>query len=463
MSKGSIFIGGSLIQKQKSGGRTLIAVFEMVCLVNLRRACLDSNNLSGTLPNSISNHKYLRVLSLPGCNLFGKIPSSLRNLSYLTKLDLFENGFTGELPVLIGNLRRQTDLQIAFNSLNGNFPRMLLNLSELTRIIFRSNHFEGMLPSNLSNLSKLVYFDMSGNSFSGPIPSSLFMMSSLTHLALVRNDFSGPLEIGKGVVDFSIFLHLKSLTSLDLSYLNTQSSNNFFGGEIPRTICDMVSLDTLVLSNNHFNSSIPQCFENFNATLSVLHLQNNIISGTFPEETISDHLISLDVGHRLTISYQENFPNYFVYWSAMASVVDIVDRAWSRIAGRGSRYHHNSVDLTYKGLKMDKLCHHKDERGLRFKDQANFNRAMLGKNYGFSNDDISGMHHPWNRLNHTHHLMDGAVLSQLDLCAFSHQRDINNMELSGNPGCSGSGRCKDYRKYTIELEPFGRPRWMALH
>ncbi|KAF8074313.1 hypothetical protein N665_1114s0003 [Sinapis alba] len=328
----------------------------------LQSLSLDSNNLSGTLPNSISNLKYLRVLSLPGCNLFGKIPSSLGNLSYLTNLDPFENGFTGELPGSMGNLRRLTDLQLGFNNLNGNFPVMLFNLSELTRIIFRSNHFEGILPSNLSSLTKLVNFDMSENSFSGPVPSSIFMMPSLIHLALVRNDFSGPLEIGNipspsqlrelslgennfsGPISRSIF-KLVGLRSLDLSYWNTckdistnqirgqvpewlwklpvlryvnisqnsfssfegpphviqrsekymldissntfrdfpllpnstiffLGSNNLFLGEIPRKICDMVSLDTLVLSQNNFNGSIPQCFENFNTTLSVLHLQN---------------------------------------------------------------------------------------------------------------------------------------------------------------------------------------------
>ncbi|KAF2618179.1 hypothetical protein F2Q68_00039100 [Brassica cretica] len=225
------------------------------------------------------------------------------------------------------------------NSTNGNFPLMLLNLSELTRIIFRSNHFEGMLPSNLSNLSKLVYFDMSGNSFSGPIPSSLFMMSSLTHLALVRNDFSGPLEIGKGVVDFSIFLHLKSLTSLDLSYLNTRSSNNFFGGEIPRTICDMTHnqlsrelpkslincarLEFLNMEDNMFNDMF-SLWLSLLPNLQILVLRSNEFHGPIssPRDSLSfPKLRIFDISEN---SFTGVLPSYyFVYWSAMASVVDI--------------------------------------------------------------------------------------------------------------------------------------------
>jgi len=447
-------------------------------LQHLHNLDLGSNNFSGILPDSIGNLKYLRVLSLGDCNLFGKIPSSLGNLSYLTNLDLSFNDFTGELPDSMGHLNKLTELHLGSAKLSGNFPSMLLNLSEITLIDLGSNQFGGMLPSNMSSLSKLVYFGIDRNSFSGSIPSSLFMLPSLTSLVLGRNDFNGPLDFGnisspsnlgvlsllennfngpiprsisklvglfyldlslwntkRGMVDFNIFLHLKSLTFLDLSYINTRSmvdisifspllslgyldlsginlkisstlslpspmgtlilsscnivqfpkflqnqttlyyldisankiegqvpewlwslpelqyvnisqnsfsgfegpanviqrcgellmldissntfkdpfpllpnsttiflgSDNRFSGEIPKTICKLVSLDTLVLSNNNFNGSIPRCFEKFNTTLSVLHLRNNNFSGEFPEESISDYLRSLDVGrNRLT-------------------------------------------------------------------------------------------------------------------------------------------------------------------
>ncbi|CAN7058060.1 unnamed protein product [Brassica rapa subsp. trilocularis] len=261
-------------------------------LQHLQSLNLSSNNLAGILPDSIGNFKYLKVLKLYGCSFFGNIPSSLGNLSYLTHLDLDGNDFTGELPESLSNLHQLTKLLLASSKLTGNFHHALLNLSELTAIDFSSNQFEGMLPSNMSSFSKLEYFDMSVNSFSGPIPSSLFMIPSLTRLNLEKNIFSGPVEIGnisspsklqelslggnnlngtipgsisklvglsyldlsfwdteRGLVDFSIFLHLKSLTLLDISHLNTRSMLDL------SLFSNFASLTLLHLSGNNLHIS----------------------------------------------------------------------------------------------------------------------------------------------------------------------------------------------------------------
>ncbi|KAF8109282.1 hypothetical protein N665_0098s0010 [Sinapis alba] len=87
-----------------------------------------------------------------------------------------------------------------------------------------------------------------------------------------------------------------SQISLATDVFSCSASNNHFWGEIPTRICEMVSLDALVLSNNNFSGSIPRCFKNFNTKLSLLHLRNNSLSGNFPEESVSVGLVSLDVG-----------------------------------------------------------------------------------------------------------------------------------------------------------------------
>ncbi|KAG2325918.1 hypothetical protein Bca52824_008646 [Brassica carinata] len=261
-------------------------------LQHLQSLNLSSNDLAGILPDSIGRLRYLKVLKLYGCRFFGKLPSSLGNLSYLTHLDLDGNDFTGELPESLSSLNQLTKLLVGSSKLSGNFHHSLLNLSELTWIDLRSNQLEGMLPSNMSSFSKLEYFDTSLNSFSGPIPSSLFMIPSLTRLKLEKNIFSGSLEIGnlsapsklqelslggnnlsgpipgsisklvelsyldlsfwnteRGIVDFSIFLHLKSLALLDISHLNTRSMLDL------SLFSNFTSLSLLHLSGNNLHIS----------------------------------------------------------------------------------------------------------------------------------------------------------------------------------------------------------------
>ncbi|XP_019098104.1 PREDICTED: receptor like protein 30-like [Camelina sativa] len=286
-------------------------------LQHLQSLDLRFNYISGILPYSIGNLKYLRVLSLRGCNLFGKFPSSLGNLSHLTNLDLSDNDFTaGELPDSIGHLNKLTELDVRSTKLSGNFPRVLLNLSSLISIDLSSNQLKGMLPSNnMSSLSKLKSFMISENSFYGTIPSSLFMIPSLTRLDLSRNDFTGPLEIGnislqpnlrylyigennfngpiprsisklvglselslsfwntgRSINDFNIFLHLKSLTSLDLSGINLNITSTL---HFPSPIAE------LIISSCNI-SEFPKFLQN-QTSLQVLDISANQIEGQIPE------------------------------------------------------------------------------------------------------------------------------------------------------------------------------------
>ncbi|KAG2287251.1 hypothetical protein Bca52824_046855 [Brassica carinata] len=248
-------------------------------LQHLHTLDLGLNNLTGIIPASISNLKYLRNLTLYSCNLFGKIPSSLGNLSYLTDLDLSVNDFNGELPGSVGYLNRLTELRLVSANLSGKFPLALLNLSELTWIDLRSNKFEGMLPSNMSSLSKLIYFEISGNSFSGSVPLSLFMIPTLVDLDLGRNDFTGPLEIGD----------ISSPSKLRVLYLG----ENNFNGPVPRSLSKLVSLVSLDLSFwNTRRGKVDFTIFLHLKSLRLLHL-SNMNTKTMVDLSLLSHLTSL--------------------------------------------------------------------------------------------------------------------------------------------------------------------------
>ncbi|CAF2151216.1 BnaA01g19180D [Brassica napus] len=312
-------------------------------LQHLQSLDLSSSNLAGILPDSIGNLKNLRVLKLLECNLFGKLPSSLGNLSYLTHLDLDGNDFTGELPDSMGNLNQLKKLILASSKLTGllyldlsfwNIRRgvvgfsIFLHLKSLTFLDLSHLNTRSMVDMSLfSHLMSLSVLHISGNNLN--ISSNLNLPSPIGSLALASCNISEfpkflqrqtslfYLDISNNKIKGQVPEWLWSLPGLGYVDLSRNSSNTFknpfpllpksiiyfsasdnqFSGEIPKIICELDSLGKLILSNNNFSGSIPRCFENFNTKLTVLHLQNNSLSGEFPEESISVGLVSLDVSH----------------------------------------------------------------------------------------------------------------------------------------------------------------------
>ncbi|XP_055820640.1 receptor-like protein Cf-9 homolog [Solanum dulcamara] len=59
-------------------------------------------------------------------------------------------------------------------------------------------------------------------------------------------------------------------------------SENNLNGEIPSSLCNLMSLRMLVLANNNLRGAIPQCLGNMSYNLVVLDMHHNNLSGTLP-------------------------------------------------------------------------------------------------------------------------------------------------------------------------------------
>ncbi|RID65497.1 hypothetical protein BRARA_D00687 [Brassica rapa] len=300
-------------------------------LSDITQISLSSNNFIGSIPSSLFLSPSLVVLELSGNNFSGLLdignvssPSKLRNLG------LGRNNFSGPILGSTSKLVSLKDLDLSFwrDSLNFSIFLHLTSLERLdlsypnTRIMVDLDlfsHFKSLWDLNLSgnnlkisstlhfpspiymlklsscNLShfpkflqsktSLSYLDISVNQIEGQVPEWLWR---LRYVDISQNSFSsfeGPSDV---------FRRSGRQPNSTMFFLG---SDNLFTGEIPRMICELVNLQTLVLSNNNFSGFIPQCFKNFNTTISVLHLQNNSLSGAFPQESIGGRLRSLDVGH----------------------------------------------------------------------------------------------------------------------------------------------------------------------
>jgi Leucine-rich repeat (LRR) protein len=76
------------------------------------------NNISGTLPPSLSALTVLESLGLDNNKLSGNLPPSLTALnSSLTHLALSTNNFTGEIPPVYSRLTALSSLSVSFEVL----------------------------------------------------------------------------------------------------------------------------------------------------------------------------------------------------------------------------------------------------------------------------------------------------------------------------------------------------------
>ncbi|KAF4361039.1 hypothetical protein F8388_016848 [Cannabis sativa] len=283
-------------------------------LQNMVSLSLSTNQIHGSIPNSIGNMLSLSVLDLSNNKLIGKIPLSFGNLSNLVALDLRKNNLSGTIPDSLGQLNSLQTLHLSDNKLSGSIPSCFRNLSSLEtldlgnnrlagniphwlgkslknlRILkLRSNAFFGELPSLLSNLSSLQVLDLADNGLNGSIPSSYGHFKGM--IQVQRENFL--LSYGSFIKYYeeSMVLNVKGqelqytrilslVVSLDLS------ANNL-SGELPSNLTtNLLGLMNLNLSNNHIRGSIPEDISNLGQLLS-LDLSNNRLSGTIPNSLSS--------------------------------------------------------------------------------------------------------------------------------------------------------------------------------
>ncbi|XP_060195196.1 receptor-like protein EIX2 [Lycium barbarum] len=83
---------------------------------------LSNNNLSGTIPMSLTSIVGLRSLNFSNNHLTGSIPRSIDNMKVLESLDISNNQLSGEIPQSISSLTSLSHLNVSHNDLRGRIP-----------------------------------------------------------------------------------------------------------------------------------------------------------------------------------------------------------------------------------------------------------------------------------------------------------------------------------------------------
>ncbi|PIN07152.1 Serine/threonine protein kinase [Handroanthus impetiginosus] len=234
------------------------------------------NNLSGFIPDTISNASKLIELDISGNSFTGFFPKSLGNFEFLEFLNLGDNRFislpsTSELTFLtfLTNCRRLKELVISENPLGGRLPASIGNFSSSLEIFIAYRcKIQGIIPKEIGNLSSLAMLSLFDNEFTGKIPKTVIGLKKLQQLFLRHNKIMGfiPYEI----------CSLENLGALDLS------QNQIFGA-LPSCVGNMTSLRYLYLAFNRLNSSLPVGIWSLGDILEFI-ASSNMFNGPLPPE-----------------------------------------------------------------------------------------------------------------------------------------------------------------------------------
>ena len=258
---------------------------------------LDSNSLSGTIPNDISLWgDSLRSLSLEKNNLFGRLSdSSLGKLTVLEKLNLCQNRLFGSLPASVGQLSQLMQLRLTDNAFTGALPTTLGQLSFLSILSIENNRWTGPLPTELGTIRFLASLHADHNTFTGSLPTELGLLKDLEELSLANNGLVGTIptelrnmpelsvfDVGNNTLSGGLPDGLLS-TSPQLYYFSVYGNNML--GSIPTTVGLAMSLSVLSLENNqNIVGPLPTQLGQLSSSLMSLRAQGNALDGTIPTE-----------------------------------------------------------------------------------------------------------------------------------------------------------------------------------
>ena len=146
---------------------------------------LDSNPISGPIPNSIGNLVNMQEIFLDWMKLSGTIPSSIGNLQQCIKLYLNNNQLEGTIPTSLFDISVMQKLRLNQNFFSGTFPwgseqgsEGLLKYQDIYNLWIQNNHFTGVLPDYMNSqedllqaLPLLTDLNAANNEWTPPVPS----------------------------------------------------------------------------------------------------------------------------------------------------------------------------------------------------------------------------------------------------------------------------------------------------
>lgn len=218
---------------------------------------LASNNLVGTIPNSIQDLKYLESFNVFRNKLKGEFPSELFRISNLKNVNLSFNSFTGHLPESISLATNLVTLEVFMNQLSGTLPENIGNLKNLELLSLFNNNFSGALPQGIYHLENLKELAIQSNFFTGEIKNEIVNLTNLEILSLFDNKFSGKIptvELMPNLVAMNLSLN-KFENFNDFSLMELKSYKTQLAINLKNDKDNLVSNKTVIEKNKEIKNN----------------------------------------------------------------------------------------------------------------------------------------------------------------------------------------------------------------
>ncbi|CAJ2658757.1 unnamed protein product [Trifolium pratense] len=102
--------------------------------------------------------------------LKGRIIEYLNQSPVQSIIDLSKNNLSGEIPEKITQLIHLGALNLSWNHLTGDIPNNIGSLKDLESLDLSHNHLSGPIPTSMASMTFLSYLNLSHNNLSGQIP-----------------------------------------------------------------------------------------------------------------------------------------------------------------------------------------------------------------------------------------------------------------------------------------------------
>ncbi|CAL5342995.1 unnamed protein product [Camellia sinensis] len=337
---------------------------ELGHLRRLQILTLLNNSIGGEIPANISACSNLVALELSGNSLSGKIPVELGSLSKLERLYIGRNNLTGGLPYTFGNLSSLIGFYASSNNINGSIPEALGRLTNLNLLALVDNKLVGTIPSSIFNLSAITTFDILMNQVQGRLPLDLgISFPTLQWFSVGMNLFTGsiPISISNATnlstLDLGTNKFIGRVPPLgmmhNLWWLNFEDNHLGTGeaGDLNflSSLPNATNLNFLGLNSNNFGGVLPESIGNLSTNLGILFLDSNKIGGSIPTE----------MANLVNMQYLDMSDNHFI-GNILADIgklqkLQILDLSGNKFYGKIPLSLKNLTSLEYLYLEANNL------------------------------------------------------------------------------------------------------------